>query len=261
MKKTLLKKKINNFEILNKNKYLLTNSFLIKQELINALLRKEILVSSLNMSNSNNNLVITINGFTRTNKLSRYKKLVSQRTVNKKKSNLSNLLTDSFNNTIKQNNVLINYININKLIDTKLALKNYKKYKKFLGVMFSRGANLYVDFIKVITLIEQNNIDPQILLLILGQIFRKLSKSKHNRFLLFIKTLFENLTKSKEKNILGIKFIINGRIMGKPRASTVKLETGSIQSHTVDANCFIKKKHVYTVYGAFGFQLSINYKK
>lgn len=260
--KNLIKKRINNFEALNQNKYLLTNSFLIKQELTNALFRKDILVSNLNLANSNNNIVVTINGFTRTNKLLRYRKLLlKQKGNSQKNNNLSNLLTNGFNNTLKQNNVLINYINLNKILDKKILASNFKKYKKFNSLLFSRGLNLFLDFLKVITLVEQNKISPKVLLVILGQIFKKLTKGKHSRFIFFIKTIFSYLTKTKNKNILGLKFIMNGRIMGKPRANTVKIEKGSIELNTINSNCFSEKMHVYTVYGAFGFKIWINYKK
>ena len=48
--------------------------------------------------------------------------------------------------------------------------------------------------------------------------------------------------------------------MGKTRASTVKIAKGSLVLNTVNAGCINDKMHVYTLYGAFGFKLWINYK-
>ena len=259
--KNLLNKRINIFEALNQNKSLITNSILIKQELTNALLRKDIITSNLNLSQSNNNIVISINGFTRTSKLLRYRRLLKQTITNYRKSkHLTQLVTKSFKNSIKTNNILINYSNLNTIIDQNLLTKNFKLFKKFSSLLFARGFNLFLDFLKVITLIEQKKISPKALLLILGQIFRNSNKSKHTRFVFFIKTIFDALTLSPESNILGIKLIINGRIMGKTRASTVKIERGSLALNTVNSGCIADKMHVYTLYGAFGFKLWINYK-
>lgn len=256
----LLKKRINTFEALNQNKYALTNSILLKQELANALLRKDIIASTLNISQTNNNMVIAVDGFTRTSKLLKYRKLLKANASKlfKQKKGLNSLITKSFNNSLKNNNILITYNNLNKIIDKNLLLKNFKTFKKFSSILFTRGFNLFLDFLKVITLIEQKKIAPRALLLILGQIFKNSNKRKHTRFVFFIKTIFDVLVPSTE--ILGMKLIINGRIMGKTRASTVKIAKGSLVLNTVNAGCISDKMHVYTLYGAFGFKLWINYK-
>lgn len=48
--------------------------------------------------------------------------------------------------------------------------------------------------------------------------------------------------------------------MGKTRASTIKIERGSLSLNTVNSGCIAEKMHVYTLYGAFGFKIWINYK-
>lgn len=260
--KNLVNKRINIFEALNQNKYLITNSILIKQELTNALFRKDIITSKLNLSQSNNNLIVSINGFTRTSKLLKYRKLLKSNYTPKyrKSNNLNQLFTNKFNNSFKKNNLLINYINLNQLINKSLLLKNYKVFRKFGSGLFSRGFNLFLDFLKIITLVEQQLITPKAFLFILGQVFRNSNKKKHTRFVLFIKTIFDTLINSSDKKILGAKFIINGRLMGKTRASTIKIERGSLALNTVNSGCVNDKMHVYTLYGAFGFKIWINYK-
>ena len=49
-------------------------------------------------------------------------------------------------------------------------------------------------------------------------------------------------------------------MMGKTRASTVKIEKGALSLTTINADCIENKLHVYTLYGAFGFKIWINYK-
>ncbi len=261
--KNLLKKRLKTFEAINKKKFLLTNSILIKQEFTNALLQKDILVSTLNLSRANNNIILAINGFTRTSKLLKYRKLMTKRptiTKIKRQTNLNKLFTGSFKNKLSTDNVTINYLNLNKLIDKKILSKNFKIFRKFSTVLFSRGFNLFLDFLKVITLIEQKQINPKAFLLILGQIFRNSNKKKHTKFVFFIKTIFDTLINSENSNILGLKFIINGKIMGKTRASTVKIEKGALSLNTINSDCLANQMHVYTLYGAFGFKLWINYK-
>lgn len=271
--KPLLKKTTNTFDLLNQNKFLITNSLLLKTELTNVLARKEILTSSINFALSNNTTIITIYGFTRTNKLLKYRrflKKIKNKNKKTKKQKLKHkkllpLFSQKFNNFLTKNNIILNYINLNKnlnkKLNKKLLAKNYIQYKNFHLTLFQRNLNLFLDFIKIITLIEKNKINVSILLTILGQIFMNIAKGKHNKFVLFITTIFTNITKSKKSKILGAKFIINGRLKGKPRANTTKIYKGSTELNTITANCIYKKIHVYTVYGAFGFKLWINYKK
>jgi hypothetical protein len=261
--RNLLQKRITTFEAINQNKFTITNSILIKQELVNALFRKDILTSTLNLTQSNNSTIISINGFTRTSKLLKYRRLLSKNNFILKPTKfkkLNNLITNSFHNFLKKNNVLLTYTSLNQSVDSDILTNNFKIFKKFNSVLFSRGSNLFLDFLKILTLIEKKQISSKAFLIILGQIFRNSNKKRHTRFVFFIKTILDTLINSTESNILGIKLIINGRIMGKTRASTVKIAKGSLALNTVNSGCVSEKLHVYTLYGAFGFQLWINYK-
>lgn len=77
--RNLLKKRINTFGLVNQNKFLITNSFLIKQELINSLFRKDVIVSNLNMTQSNNTTSLNVDIFTRTGKLLKYRKALKKK--------------------------------------------------------------------------------------------------------------------------------------------------------------------------------------
>ncbi len=260
--RNLLKKRINTFEIVNHNKFSITNSFLIKQELVNALARKDILVSNLNMNQSNNTTNVNVDVFLRTGKLLRYRKALKKKilTNSKKHNKVNELLLVNLENKINKNNILINYNNLNRSIDKKILTEFFKTFKKFSTVLFSRGFNLFIDFLKISALINQNKINQRIFLIILGQIFKNLTKKKHTKFIFFIKTIFDYLISSEKNSIAGIKLVINGRLMGKTRASTVKIERGSLSLNTVNSGCVADKMHVYTLYGAFGFKIWINYK-
>jgi len=262
--RNLLKKRINTFGLVNQNKFLITNSFLIKQELINSLFRKDVIVSGLDMTQSNNTTSLNVDVFTRTGKLLKYRKALKKRTLTTsnlhKHQKVNDLILSSLKNQISNNNLLINYNNLNKNIDKKILTDYFKNLKKFSTVLFSRGFNLFIDFLKVITLIDQNRINPKVFLLILGQIFKNLTKKKHTKFVFFIKTIFDHLINSEKNQIAGIKLVINGRLMGKTRASTIKIERGSLSLNTVNSGCIAEKMHVYTLYGAFGFKIWINYK-
>jgi hypothetical protein len=205
--------------------------------------------------------------FSRTGKLLKYKKLLKKRISKNLRLNsskykkINNLVLGSSKKKNSSNNLLINYYNVNKEIETKLISQYFNSFKKFNTVLFSRGFNLFIDFLKVLTLIDRKKINPKVFLLILGQIFRNLTKKKHTKFIFFIKTIFDNLITSKANGIVGIKLIINGKLMGKTRASTVKVERGSLSLNTVNSGCMAEKMHVYTLYGAFGFKIWINYKE
>jgi hypothetical protein len=263
--RNLLKKRINTFGIINQNKFLITNSFLIKQELTNALFRKDILVSNIDISQSNNTTALNLEAFTRTSKLLKYRKTLKKKTLNnsryKNYSKVNSLILNSLKNQFTNSNLLVNYTNINRKIDKKVLTNCFKAFRKFSTVLFSRGFNLFIDFLKIVSLVDQNKINPKMFLLILGQIFRNLTKKKHTKFIFFIKTIFDNLITSENNNVIGIKLVINVKLMGKTRASTVKIERGSLSLNTVNSGCIAEKMHVYTLYGAFGFKIWINYKE
>lgn len=263
--RNLLKKRINTFGIINQNKFLITNSFLIKQELTNALFRKDILVSNVDISQSNNTTALNLEAFTRTSKLLKYRKTLKKRGLNTHKytryNKVNDLLLSSLKNQLTNSNILVNYTNINKKLDKKILTNYFKIFRKFSTVLFSRGFNLFIDFLKIVSLVDQNKINLKAFLLILGQIFKNLTKKKHTKFIFFVKTIFDSLITSETNNVVGIKLVINGKLMGKTRASTVKIERGSVSLNTVNSGCSAEKIHVYTLYGAFGFKIWINYKQ
>ena len=96
----------------------------------------------------------------------------------------------------------------------------------------------------------------------LGQIFRILPKRKHTRFIYFLKILFKTIIENdlnkgdnQTLKIKGIKFIINGKLQGKTRADSSLIQLGSVPIQSIGKDVDFSRLHVYTMYGAFGFQM------
>ncbi len=62
-----------------------------------------------------------------------------------------------------------------------------------------------------------------------------------------------------EVNLL-IKLKISGKISGKTRSDSIIIESGILSLNSVSADNVSVIQHVYTNQGAFGFQMSVNYK-
>jgi hypothetical protein len=136
----------------------------------------------------------------------------------------------------------------------------YINIKKFSRSIFSRRYNLFVDFLKLSTLLFFEHIPVYTYLIFLSRIFKFLTKRLHNQYFYFIKTafkllIFPNGLKNFEKNIKGIKFLVSGRIRGKERASSRLLQVGSTPTQSLGKNIVFSSCHSYTLYGLFGFKI------
>jgi hypothetical protein len=159
--------------------------------------------------------------------------------------------------------ILLRIKNLNKEIDSKVIKRLYNSFKRFANMLFARRFNLFVDFLKLTSLFIKGKIAADSFLYLLSQIFRLLTKKKHSRFMYFLKYLFTYITKTElqsNRNLIqGIKIIINGKILGKPRSSSSCLLVGSVPIQTINANIHFSKIHAYTLYGVFGFKLWVHY--
>ena len=160
------------------------------------------------------------------------------------------------------NNILaIKLVNLNNYLDKELLNSFYRNFKRFVGVLFNRRFNLFIDFLKINSLFLKSKISSKLYLSILGQVFKILPKSKHGRFLVFLKILFKNLinisASFKGRNtlpILGIKLLISGRLKGKPRSSTSCIQVGSVPSQSLSRDVdFSKNPRIYIIW-SFWFQ-------
>ena len=166
--------------------------------------------------------------------------------------------------------VIFSFLNTNKKVKRPIVLALYKKLKKFMNTIFPRRFNLFIDFLKMTSLLVTDCLSVETYLKMLSLIFRVLQKKYHNRFLFFLKSLFKilihnvsSLTFCKKQNfgILGIKFIINGKLKGKPRSSSFIFQRGSTKTQTINSNIEFAKTNSYTRLGAFGFRIWLLRKK
>jgi len=125
---------------------------------------------------------------------------------------------------------------------------------------------LFIDFLKLSSFFSESKISSNSYLYILGQIFRILPKRKHNRFIFFLKVIFTAIVEDFPKkfpeaspySIKGIKFIVHGKLQGKTRADSRCIQVGSVPIQTISKNIDFSRLHVYTMYGAFGFQMWVH---
>ena len=163
----------------------------------------------------------------------------------------------------------------------------YLRTKKFLNSLFSRRKTLYVDFLYLTVLFIYSKITTKLYINLLGTIFRRLSKKLHNKFIYFIKIVFNFLLKfnsleeelfaefkktSKEikklksrlgspHKILGLKFIIAGRFRAKDRSKKKLITLGRVPLSSLSKDVDFSSCHVYTVYGAFGLKMWVHKEK
>ena len=238
--------------------------------------KKDILVIKKVTSFSNSQLFLKLTLFFRSIKLTKYRRKIEKRyskallgggSFSTKKKLLNNNISHFFFNNIKINNLLLLVLDLNvsnKVIDSNLVKYLFTKLNRFITILFLRRFNLFLDLLKVISLVCQNEANANTFLFMLGQIFRILPKRKHSRFLFFCKFLFQFIVydslfnKSITKNkICGIKFLINGKLQGKTRATTSCIQVGAVPIQSIDKVVEFSKIHVYTLNGAFGFKIWI----
>ena len=175
---------------------------------------------------------------------------------------IDKLFTNQFK-LLKRTVTVLRIKNLNKEIDSKVIKRLYNSFKRFANMLFARRFNLFIDFLKLTSLFIKGKIAADSFLYLLSQIFRLLTKKKHSRFMYFLKYLFTYITKTElqsNRNLIqGIKIIINGKILGKPRSSSSCLLVGSVPIQTINANIHFSKIHAYTLYGVFGFKLWVHY--
>jgi len=240
------------------SKYLIVNGDLLQKKLKSLYLDKDIIISETSIGYNSNILIFTLFVFYKTSKLIKYRKNTKKKKSLRKIISLSllsnKLLKSKFSNIVLKIRVL------NILVNREHLSKLYILSRRFMLILFSRGLNLFLDFLKISVLFSKNLISITSYLMTLGKIFRVLNKKKHNRFVFFMTIILDHFVKDASNEILGIKMIINGKLLGKTRSSSAKIAKGTLKVNSTDSNVCFGKCHVYTLYGAFGFKLWVNYK-
>jgi hypothetical protein len=228
-------------------------------------LKKSILVIKENLNFSNNTLYLILDLFFETKKLKSYKKQTSSCNSKKRsfKESTLNSIVNLLVKKIRVNNLFLKFKVVNNFIDKDFMLFIFASLKKYISLIFLRRFNLYIDLIKLTSLYLKKKVTVDIYLNLITVVFKNLGKRSHSSFFLFFKELFNILVFSKKSlSLLGIKLVINGRLKGKPRSSTVFINAGCTPSQTLSANIDYAKAHTYTKkFGVLGFKLWINRQK
>jgi len=221
-----------------------------------ALRKKGVWISKKNMNFKSNLCLINLDLFFCSSKISYFKRKGIIKKGSKQlflpRKKINNIL--SVFSKLRQNLFYFSSNNLNILVNRNTSILLYNSTKKFISTIFSRRFNLYIDFLKITSLFVNKDVGLDFFLYLLSQVFKVLSKKNHNRFIVFLKFLFKLITLNN-KDIKGFKFVINGRISGKPRASSFSFQEGSVPNQSLDKNIYFSKQHVFTILGCFGFKL------
>jgi hypothetical protein len=235
------------------------------------LMNKGVWVINKTINYVSNKLYLNLSLFYRSAKTTKYKKKgyiknqVNKRLTQLKNKSLLNLFDKHFT-FFNQNLFILSINNLNTSVNSKVISFFYHKTKKFVNIIFARRFNLYIDFLKITSLLCQNKLNSEQYIYLLAQIFKSLPKRAHTRFLFFIKLLFKIIINEfpllglDYSFIKGIKFVIHGKLQGKPRATFNCIQEGCIPIQSFGQNVDFAKIHSYTLLGAFGLKIWI-YRK
>jgi len=228
--------------------------------------KKNVFLIGKELNFESNKCFLTCSIFYRASKLSYYQQRHKLKKFTPQTTNaLQSLITKHFS-LFNNNFIQISFVNLNKSLRKESLRFGYLKIRRFVNTLFARRFNFFIDFIKLSSLFTANKISSDSFLFFLGLIFRILPKRKHNIFLIFLNVLFTGFlakglpARVSDTTILGIKFLINGRLKAKPRANSTTMLVGSVPVQSLDKNIQFSKLHVNTIYGVFGFQFWV-YRK
>lgn len=258
-----LRQKNKNLSLLNNEKepvkFLFGLNFLKSLEQL--LKRKNTLLVEKTLNFDNNQSYVNLTLFFKTAKLLNYKKKISKkRKLFSLRTPIAQFLSKEFS-LVKSNFISLRLKVINRKVNKRLTRFFYHKLKRFSGSLFSRRFNFFADFLKATSLFCEDLLSIKAYISFFGQIFRVLQKRTHSRFLLFLKTLFNLIVLSsrvkklsKKSNVQGLKYVLNGKLKGKTRASSACDQFGCVPISTIVRNISFDKLHIYTLYGVFGLR-------
>lgn len=181
------------------------------------------------------------------------------------KNKLFSRLLYNYVNILGYNCFDFNILNLNFYIDKRKLVSIYKEFKRFSFNIFTRRFNLFIDFLKMTILFFDNFINLSSYIKIWVLIFKNLHKRLHGKFFFFVKTVinfllkFYSLSKNKKKNhkcfLAGLKFLVSGRIRGKPRSSSTLIQSGNVPTQSITKDIDFASSHIYTLYGVFGIKI------
>ena len=259
-----------------------TKEFIDSYEFLNTLKRsldkKGIIITFSTLNTNANTSYLTLNTFFKTHKLMKYRKRkknyfkqLSIKKKNDKNKDLKkekkklltikrNVITSLFSKMIKHKILVLNITLLNIHLEKKWLIEFYSEFKKYKNVLFARRFNLFMDFLKLTSLLFMKKINTITFLTILGTIFKILPKKLHGKYFSFLKVLLKFLFTHKKTIFQGIKFVIAGKLKGKLRSSSLQYIFGKVPDQTISTEIDYSKVHVHTMYGCFGLKIWVHYK-
>jgi len=243
--------------------YLFGKQYIILNTLKRLLLIKGGLVIKCNITLTVNKFILLYYFYVFSRKISFYKRLGSS-TINTKPNLKLMLFEKILKNCFKFlriNSLIIQLCCLNSKVDKLQILYIYKLFKKYINILFVKNFNLFIDFLKIIVLFNNMQIEIESFIYIISVIFKKLHKRLHNKYFVFLNTLIKFLLKNKYScSIVGIKLKISGKLKGKPIASNHVYLKGKISTQSFSTNIRYSQKDIFTKYGVFGLKFWIRYK-
>jgi hypothetical protein len=218
---------------------------------------RKIFITSLNLNFLENKIFISLDLFYRVAKLLFFKKT---KLINKCNTLISFQVFKSLS-FLKKKLIIyrFNVVNFKIKQRKKILFDIFKVNKRYAFSIFPRRFNFFLDFLKLSILFKKNIIKASFFITVLGEIFRILQKKKHSKFLFFFIKFFKGLMEIQslrnEYDLLGIKFIIKGKLKGKRRKSNSIINIGQIPVQSLYKHIEFSKTHAFTVYGTFGLKL------
>jgi hypothetical protein len=259
-----IKNKFKTFSLLNSSSILWTYGFSFLKSIEVLLFKKNIIVTKKNLHIISNTLFLDLELFFLTNKISKFRKKLNLNSLDLNKNTFLNFIIKQFT-LFKINTITFDFKIINFKNKKAILFYFFKKFKKVIPTLFNRRFTLFIDFIKIFSLLSMGQISSKIFLLFLQKIFKNLTKKQHSQFLSFLKLCFKVLIYDFKKlqytttSIKGIKLIISGKLKGKPRSSSSLILVGNVSTQTFNSKIDYSKIHVYTLYGVFGIKIWISY--
>ena len=260
----------------NQNQFVLT--YLVLQHLQKLFLKSDVCLLKCNVQERSNKIYIIFDLFFRTRKIIKLKKFFKKlkfKNISKESYFLGSIIKfikakfSSF--LIYFKFAVLNRLLIKKnKLRKKLLVEFYELFRRYSKLLFPRRVNFFLDFIKFSVLLFCGFLRISFFIKVLAEIFTILQKKRHSFFLQFIKFFFSTIINFNLKNLVsftnqtffnkicGIKFIVSGKLKGKPRSSSLNLSLGNIPTQSLALNIEYSKTHIYTRYGVYGFKLWLN---
>ena len=266
--KPLIQQSSLNLNLFNSKTFVNVFNFFSQFERLLSIKGVWLLAKTLNIVNNKCFFFLTF--FYRSHKISVYKKKKLQKAVSLEKvyqkvNKKMVFFLENYFSFLKINLFFFSIKNFNKKVKKKVINFLYKKLNIYFKTFFVRRLNLYVDFLKLTALLYQNLIGSRAFLIVLGAVFKHLSKKVHNRFVSFLSYVFKLLIEIMPKERLyfrsslkGLKFTIGGRLSGKSRASYKYIAAGAVPLQSFNKKVDYSKIHIYNLLGAFGAHLWVH---